>query len=230
LGEEVPRPSAESPRPQWSVRWHEWRGDRRVAAAVLACIAVGAAAAWFRAGTTSSPALPPPAAGAPIDTPATNTSLTRPAAAIVVDVVGAVRRIGVVRLPAGARVVDAIDAAGGADPAADLTRLNLAAALSDGARVSVPRVGAPAPGVDPSAVSGGSSSGSDLTPSASAPIDLNTANAQQLDALPGIGPATATAIVNDRDAHGPFHSVDDLGRVRGIGKAKLEQLRELVRV
>jgi len=197
---------------------------------LFACIAVGAAAAWFRAGATSSPGLPPPAARVPIDTPAGDTTTTRRAAAIVVDVVGAVRRIGVVRLPAGARVVDAIDAAGGADPAADLTRLNLAAALTDGARVSVPRVGAPAPGVDPSAVSDGSPPGSDGTPSASAPVDLNSANVQQLDALPGIGPATATAIVNDRNAHGQFRSVDDLGRVRGIGKAKLEQLRELVRV
>jgi competence protein ComEA len=229
LEEEVPRPSADASRPQWSARWHEWRGDRRVGAALLACIALGAAAAWFRAGATSSPALPP-AARAPIDAAATATTTTRPAAAIVVDVVGAVRRVGVVRLPAGARVVDAIGAAGGADPTADLTRLNLAAALADGSRVSVPRVGAPVPGVDPSAVSGGSSSGSDGAPSASAPIDLNTANAQQLDALPGVGPATATAIVNDRSAHGPFRSVDDLGRVRGIGKAKLEQLRDLVRV
>src|SRR5207253_10548174 len=145
-------------------------------------------------------------------------------------VVGAVRRSGVVRLVAGARVIDAIEAAGGSTPEADLTRLNLAAALTDGSRVAVPRVGAPAPEVDPAAVSGAPTPGSDSATSAGTPVNLNTANAQQLDVLPGIGPATAATIIKDREVHGPFRSVDDLGRVRGIGDSKLEQLRGLVTV
>jgi competence protein ComEA len=157
------------------------------------------------------------------------TTTTRPPAPIVVDVVGAVRRGGVVRLRAGARVIDAIEAAGGATAGADLTRLNLAAALADGARVAVPEVGGSAPAVDPGAVVG-APAGGDGAASPDAPVDLNTANADQLDALPGVGPATAAAIIKDREAHGPFRSVADLGRVRGIGDAKLEQLRDFVRV
>lgn len=152
---------------------------------------------------------------------------------VVVDVVGAVRRAGVFRLRAGVRVVDAIAAAGGALASADLTRLNLAAVVADGTRVAVPIAGAPTPGVDPAAVSGaapGPGEGPTGAPSADAPVNLNTANADQLDALPGVGPATAAAIISDREAHGPFRSVDDLGRVRGIGDAKLDQLRKLVTV
>ena len=218
------------PRPEWATRWHAWRADRRVAAALFACIAVAAGFAWFRAGAGSSSARPRPAeAKGTADTFAASTSTTRPAAPVVVDVVGAVRRSGVVRLRSGARVLDAIAAAGGATSAADLTRLNLAAVLADGARVAVPSVGGSAPVVDPAAVSGAPAAGAGA-PSADAPVDLNTATEAQLDTLPGVGPATAAAIVNDRDAHGPFRSVNDLGRVRGIGDAKLEQLRDLVTV
>jgi competence protein ComEA len=225
---------AAPPRPEWAARWHAWRADRRVAAALLACVAVAAGAAWLRAGTTSSPALPRPAAtsgaSGATGTFAPSTTTTRPEAAIVVDVVGAVRRAGIVRLRAGARVIDAIAAAGGATAGADLTRLNLAAALTDGARVAVPSVGGSAPAVDPGAVSGSAVAATGGAPSTSVPVDLNTASADQLDALPGVGPATAAAIIKDREAHGPFRSVDDLGRVRGIGDAKLEQLRTLVTV
>ncbi|HWS45733.1 MAG TPA: ComEA family DNA-binding protein, partial [Acidimicrobiia bacterium] len=163
-------------------------------------------------------------------------STTRPVAQqLVVDVVGAVQHGGVVRVAAGARVVDAIAAAGGATGAADLARVNLAAPVADGARIAVPAVGEPAPALDPGAVSGGGGGGGGggaTGPGAgtAAPIDLNTATAEQLDALPGIGPATAAAIVHDRQSHGPFRSVDDLARVRGIGKAKVDQLRDLVSV
>jgi len=230
LGEVGRRPSEDSPRADWAARWHEWRADRRVAAALLGCIAVAAAVAWFRAGAESSSGLPRPAATARAsDTAATTTTTSRPAA-IVVDVVGAVRRGGVVHLAAGARVIDAIGAAGGSTPEADLTRLNLAAALTDGSRIAVPRVGAPVPGVDPAAVSGAPTPAADGAPATGAPVNLNTANAQQLDVLPGIGPATAATIIKDREMHGPFRSVDDLGRVRGIGDSKLEQLRGLVTV
>jgi competence protein ComEA len=231
LAEEIPRPLSGPPRAEWAARWHEWRGDRRIAAALLACVAVAAAFAWFRSGESSSSALPPAAPPTTGESFTTTTSTTKPSAAIVVDVVGAVRRGGVVRLRAGARVVDAIAAAGGATADADLVRLNLAAPVADGSRIAVPRIGAPAPAVDPTAVSGGTTPATDETGAATgAAVNINTATAEQLDALPGVGPATAAAIISDREAHGPFRSVNDLGRVRGIGDAKLEQLRNLVTV
>jgi len=230
VGEEVPRPLLRDARAVWSARWHEWRGDRRIAAALLACVALAAGVAWLRAGATTSSALPraTPTRG-PTETFAATTT-TRAAPALIIDVVGAVVRSGVVRLRAGARVIDAIAAAGGSTPDADLTRLNLAAVLTDGSRIAVPRAGAPAPGVDPSAVSGAAAGAVGGSPTPAAPVNLNSATAEQLDALPGVGPATAAAIVSDREAHGPFRSVNDLGRVRGIGDAKLAQLHDLVAV
>jgi competence protein ComEA len=148
-------------------------------------------------------------------------------ASLLVHVVGAVQRPGVVEVRAGARVADAIDAAGGAKPSADLQRLNLAAPVSDGARVAVPAVGEGAPPLDPSTITGAPTSGAGTT---EGPINLNTATEGQLDELPGVGPATAAAIVSDREANGPFATVDDLARVRGIGEAKLAALRDLVTV
>jgi competence protein ComEA len=220
------------PRSAWGARWHEWRGDRRVAAALLACVAVAAGVAWFRAGTTPSSAAVPPSSS-PVGTNRSfadaSTTTSRAAPVVVVHVVGAVRRGGVVRVRAGSRVVDAIAAAGGATPDADLTRVNLASLLVDGSRIAVPRLGAPAPALDPAAVSAVPSGGGS-EPASGALLNLNSATAQQLDTLPGVGPATAAAIIKDRVAHGPFRSVNDLGRVRGIGDAKLEQLRDLVTV
>jgi competence protein ComEA len=119
----------------------------------------------------------------------------------------------------------AIDAAGGATTVADLDGLNLAAPVVDGQRIYVPIAGE----VDPVAVPSGPVAGGD--PSApDAPIDLNRAGIADLETLPGIGPATAAAIVDDRDRNGPFASVDDLDRVPGIGPAKLGALRDLVTV
>jgi competence protein ComEA len=131
---------------------------------------------------------------------------------------GAVLRPGVYKLPSGARVTDLLDAAGGPAPDADLDQLNLAAVVTDGERVYVPRRGE-----SPPPVAAGSAA-------PAGPIDLNTATAEQLDSLPGVGPATATAIVDYRTHHGRFRSVDDLLEVRGIGEAKLEQLRDKVKV
>jgi competence protein ComEA len=149
---------------------------------------------------------------------------------VVVHVVGAVAAPGVQRLPAGARVVDAVDAAGGAAADADLGRLNLAAVLADGQQVYVLRVGESPPtvgsagtgptGGDPGAAGAGSGGG------AGALVDINTATAAELEELPGVGPTTAEAIIAHRERNGPFVSVDDLLDVRGIGDAKLEQLRE----
>lgn len=157
----------------------------------------------------------------------TTTAPTAPAA-LFVHAAGAVTRPGVYELPAGARVVDLVDAAGGPTPDADPARVNLAEPLADGARVYLPRLGeVPPPGPPPAAGSGGgegvSGSGSDA-----GLVDLNTADEAELDELPGIGPATAASIVAHRSVNGPFGGVDELLDVRGIGPAKLEQLRPLV--
>jgi competence protein ComEA len=144
---------------------------------------------------------------------------------VVVDVGGAVLRPGVLHLPAGSRVVDALEEAGGLAPEADGARITRAAPLADGQQVYVPRVGEPLPtGV---AAAGGPSSASTAP---AGPLDLNTADEAALDALPGIGPSTAKAIVEHRARIGRFTSVDQLLDVRGIGAAKLEQLRPLVTV
>jgi competence protein ComEA len=149
-------------------------------------------------------------------------------AVILVHVVGGVASPGVVRVPVGARVLDAVAAAGGATGDADLARVNLAAKLSDGQRVAVPRVGESIPSVVVD--SGGGAETIDATGAPATPVDLNNATAAQLDALPGVGPATAAAIIAYRAQHGPFATVDALGDVKGIGPAKLEQLRPLVTV
>ena len=142
---------------------------------------------------------------------------------VLVHVVGAVRSPGVVRLPAGARVVDAIEAAGGVREDAQTDQLNLARIVADGEQVRVPVVGeaveaAPASetGTTPSAGAGAGGSGL---------INVNTASADELEKLPGIGPALAERIVSHRQAHGPFASLDDLTDVPGIGRARLEALR-----
>lgn len=140
---------------------------------------------------------------------------------IVVHVAGAVARPGLVELQTGARVADAVAAAGGATADGDLDRVNLATLLGDEDRVVIPVVGEePAALLGPAAVSS----------EAAGPIDLNRATAAQLQELPGIGPATAAAIVAYRDQHGPFTTVTSLDDVPGIGPAKLAQLRELVSV
>lgn len=157
-------------------------------------------------------------------------------AQLVVHVAGAVAAPGVVRLPQGSRVVDAVAAAGGLRPDAEPDRVNLAAPLTDGERVVVPILGQPDPvelpgAVAPSPASGGSAAAdAGATGALGQPVDLNTATVEQLDTLPGVGPATASAILDHRTSEGPFRSVDELIEVRGIGEAKLEALRDLVTV
>ncbi len=136
-------------------------------------------------------------------------------ARLVVDVAGAVRRPGLHRLAQGSRIADAVAAAGGATAKAELELVNLAAPLADGEQVVVP-------------VRGAAAAGAGGVGAAAAPLDLNTATPEQLDALPGIGPATAAKIVAFRQAHGPFRSVDELDAVPGIGPARIEQLKGLV--
>ncbi|MGH9189884.1 MAG: helix-hairpin-helix domain-containing protein [Acidimicrobiales bacterium] len=146
---------------------------------------------------------------------------------VAVHVAGAVVHPGVYAVASGSRVVDAVAAAGGPVSDADVDQLNLAARVSDGDRVQVPKRGEVVSG--PTA--GGSSPGlSGAAGPAAGPVDLNRATAQQLDALPGVGPATAAAILAWRDTHGRFRAVSELLDVRGIGPAKLEALRPLVKV
>jgi competence protein ComEA len=139
---------------------------------------------------------------------------------IVVHVVGAVRRPGLYALRKGARLADAVRRAGGTTPKADLEAINLAAPAEDGLQVVVPRRAPPA--------AAGSGVAGDAPSAASGPIHLNTATLEQLDTLPGVGPVTAQKILDWRQTHGAFTSVDDLDAVPGIGPARLEQLRDLV--
>ena len=136
---------------------------------------------------------------------------------VYVDVVGAVRRPGLYRVPGGARVADAVSRAGGATRKAELALVNLAALVADGEQVVVPLRGAAAVGA-----SGGDTS------APSGPVHLNSATIEQLDALPGVGPVTAQKIVDFRTQHGGFGSVDELDAVPGIGPARLSDLRPLV--
>lgn len=130
---------------------------------------------------------------------------------------------GLYRLAPGSRVDDLVRAAGGLAPDADPDRVNLAALLTDGEKIYIPRVGEAVP-------ADATGSGGEASSPAAQPLDLNTASIAQLDTLPGIGPATAQAIVDYRSQHGRFRSVDELLNVRGIGPAKLDELRSLVRV
>jgi competence protein ComEA len=140
---------------------------------------------------------------------------------VTVHVAGAVRRPGVYRLPSRSRVVDAVRRAGGARHRADLSALNLAAKLEDGRQVVVPLR---APAGAPVAAAGGTAT------APAGPIDINTATAEQLDELDGIGPGMAGTILDYRKEHGGFGSVEELGQVPGIGEKRLAALREKVRV
>ena len=209
--------------------------------AVLVSTSAGSHEAPAAAGASAT-MRPPPAGTAaspgmkPVTVPTTGPSagpggLSTTSGSVVVHVTGAVSRPGVVTLPPGSRVTDAIDAVGGASAEADTQQLNLARVLTDGEQIRVPRIGevlpepAPQPGGD-------AASGARTTPGksggggASGTININTASASDLEKLPGIGPALAERIVEYRDSHGPFASVDALTDVPGIGKAKLEGLRE----
>jgi competence protein ComEA len=138
-------------------------------------------------------------------------------ATLVVDVAGAVRRPGLYRIQPGARVSDALQLAGGFTRRADRVSVNLAARVADGELIDGPARG-----------SGAAGASSGAAPSPTAPLDLNTATLEQLDALPGIGPTTAQKILDYRQAHGPFHSVADLDAVPGIGQGRIAQLKGLV--
>jgi competence protein ComEA len=140
----------------------------------------------------------------------------RQAAVALVHVAGAVRSPGVYRLREGERIQDAVRRAGGPRTGADLNAINLAAKVADGQQVVVPRRGAAG-----AAVAGAAAPGDPAQP----PVSLNTATAEQLDTLDGVGPATASKILDWRRQHGGFRSVDDLGEIPGIGPKRLAALR-----
>lgn len=194
--------------------------ERIVAGALVLVVALVAAWFLFRTPGGSAPEALLPIAGTAADPSGSTTTTTVPLV-VMVHAAGAVVHPGVYELPSGARVTDLIDAAGGPAADADVDRLNLAALVVDGERVYVPHIGEVVAPADAAAVGTGQADG---------PVNLNTATLDELDALPGIGPTTAQAIIDERERRGGFKSVDDLLDVRGIGPAKLEDLRDLVTV
>lgn len=140
------------------------------------------------------------------------------------------RHPGLVQLPAGSRVADALDAAGGATRRADPASVNLARPLVDGEQIIVTRRGAQMAAPPGDAPPPGTGASGGASAAATTPIDLNAATLEQLDTLPGIGPVLAQRILDWRTTNGRFNSVDELGEVSGIGEATLADLRPLVRV
>jgi len=188
-------------------------GRRVLAAALLGLVLV--VVAWRHAAAGA----PAPLRVAPV-LPARASSA--PAAAtpklLVVDVVGAVRRPGLVRLAEGSRVADAIARAGGLRRGAERAGVNFAAPVSDGQQVVVPQRGE----------AGAAGAGAGSAAASTGPVSLSSATAEQLDTLPGVGPVTAEKIVAYRQQHGAFRSVDELDAISGIGPSRIANLRGLV--
>jgi competence protein ComEA len=188
------------------------RGVRALAVVAIVAVAVAAFFAWrARPQPETVAATPDPPA------PTASTGL------VVVAVTGRVRHPGLVRLPAGSRVADAIDAAGGALPDTDLSLVNLARKLVDGELVAV-GIAVPAGaavGGQPGAPPGGQPGGQ---------LNINSATAAQFEALPGIGPVLAQHMVDYRTRHGQFRSVEELRQVDGLGAARYNQIKDLVTV
>ena len=179
-----------------------------VLGALALALALALANRVLRDAGTAYEAAPPPAA----------TARPAPAQLLVVDVVGAVRRAGLYRLPRGSRIADAVARAGGATRKADLALVNLAAPIADGTQIVVPARTAGAP----------AAAATDGASAPAGPVHLNTATPADLDALPGVGPVTAQKILDYRQEHGAFSSVDELDAIPGIGPKRLDQLRDLV--
>jgi competence protein ComEA len=189
------------------------RAVRALAVVAVVVTAVVAVVAW-----RSRPRAEPVAAAPAVS----QGSATAPSAStIVVSVAGRVQRPGLVRLPSGARVADAIEAAGGVLPGTDLAYVNLARKLVDGELLVI--------GVSPPPGASGGPAGSGPAGSGGL-VNLNTATAAELDALPGVGPVLAQQIIDYRTRHGGFKSVAELRKVDGVGDARFAQLRDLVTV
>lgn len=197
-----------------------------VAAVFITTLATGGVSKWSGGGGPDI-ALSLPQASTPTTTAIGGTpeSAVASGGPLHVHAAGAVVRPGVVEVPAGARVSDVVTAAGGATAEADLDAINLAALVKDAERVYIPRHGEAAP-----IAIGGDGGAASTATGGSSIVNINQADETQLEALPGVGPATAKAIVDYRTQHGPFAAVDDLLNVRGIGPAKLEQIKPFARV
>ena len=175
--------------------------QRAITITVLAAAAMGGA--WYASRAPQAPPI--------VVAPAASTT---PSGPITVHISGAVRAPGLVEVVANARVADAVAAAGGAEPFADLEGINLAAGLVDGQQVVVPSQGEVVA----------------ADPGSSGKLRLNSASAQDLEALPGVGPVLAARIVAHREQWGPFSIIEDLLDVSGIGEAKLADLRDQLAV
>jgi competence protein ComEA len=199
------------------------RGTKALAAVAAVVVLVAAFLAWRARPRVDPVAEPPPVAEASGDVPAPAGDNASSPATVVVAVEGKVAKPGVVRLPSGARVADALAAAGGAKAGVDTAMLNLARKVVDGELILVgitPPPGAvvaTGPPAAPGAAPGG-------------PVNLNTATLADLDTLPGVGPVLAQRILDARTAQGGFRAVSDLRKVDGIGASRYEQLKELVTV
>jgi competence protein ComEA len=200
------------------------RRRERAGLAVLAVVVVAGAVFWYvrslpRPVTISAGGGPAVSGAAPAVSPSPSPAV------LYVHVAGRVHHPGVYQLHQGDRVIDAIRAAGDAKPNADLRSVNLAALLTDGEQIILWKRGGAG-----SVASTGGGGGSPGAGSSSQPINLNTATLDQLESLPGIGPALGQRIIDYREQNGPFASVDDLVNVSGIGDKRLEDLRPLVTV
>jgi competence protein ComEA len=198
--------------------------DRRelIGLACVGAVIVAAAGLWYVRSLPKAVRIEATSSGAPrsgTGSPA-GSSPSPAASPVVVDVAGWVRHPGVYEMRQGDRVIDAIRMAGGARPGADLTSLNLASLLQDAQQVLVLRR---------AAIQGGGG-GSASAPGAGGKVNLNAATLDQLESLPGIGEVLGQRIIDYRQAHGPFHSVDDLLNVSGIGPSHLADLKDLVTV
>ena len=220
--------------------WQRIRsGEDPVAFGAVVVLALAAGFLWFWAGShhsgvpEASAAPIPSASEAPVPLPAAPADRppTTAGPPLAVHVAGAVVHPGLYHLPSGSRVADALSVAGGSLRRADLDRLNLAARLVDGQKVLVAGRGEPAP---TEAGRGGPGNGAVTDDPAGSvpaePIDLNAAGLAALDSLPGIGPATARAILEERARRGGFRSTRDLLRVPGIGEGRFARLKDRVRV
>lgn len=218
--------------PEEPPRFDPGRPGVRVLAVVglVAAVVAGVYLWWSRPVPRPAPdAVLSPATHASAAAAAPGPAAPGPSPSVVtVDVAGKVRHPGVVTLPAGSRVIDAIRAAGGLRPGTQPGTLNLARRLADGEQILVgitapPEPGVVPPGGAPPPPGAGAASGD-------APLDLNSATVAQLDQLPGVGPVLAQRIIDYRTRHGAFRSVDELRQVSGIGPAKFNDLKGLVRV
>jgi competence protein ComEA len=196
---------------------------RRLAAWVAAGLILALLAAWYLA--RSRPTADAAAAPAVATIAAATPTATGRGTPVVVDVSGAVERPGVYRLTSENRVEDALERAGGPTRRADLSAINRASKLEDGRQILVPKRGQAAP-----AVATGTGTAAPPGAPATGPVNLNSATLEQLETLDGVGPATAQKILDYREQHGGFKSVEELDQVSGIGEKRLAALRDHVGV